>query len=220
MRVVMHDRRFSPCNANVRLATPAPPVASFFSLAIDKEMRRAVVTYHVLPTGDPPADAIRAWMRGRASLGALAAGVDEHLSEDAARALRAMLSPMARKEAASAAAAAAAPPAADASAVGAPMLRAAVPGGSAASGPGVAAGGAASSSPVAAPIGEPAVPAPALDAAPSPPPGPSKHATQVAPGLGAAAVDVGSAVPAEATTEPLHTVSPAGRDAVDGMETD
>lgn len=94
LRVVVHDRRFSPCNANVRLASPAPPVASFFSLAIDKQTHRAVVAYHVLPIGDPPADAIRVWMRGRSTLGSLVEGVDEHLSGDPARFLRAMLAPL------------------------------------------------------------------------------------------------------------------------------
>lgn len=100
MRVCMHDRRFSPCNANVRLVKPAPPVVSFFSLAIDQATFRAVVTYHVLPIGDPPADAIRGWMRGRETLGALAVGVEEHLAGDPARFLRAMLGPLPRSGAA------------------------------------------------------------------------------------------------------------------------
>lgn len=96
MRVCMHDRRFSPCNANVRLVKAGPPVVSFFSLAIDASTFRAVVTYHVLPVGDPPADAIRGWMRGRNTLGALIAGVDEHLGGDPAHFLRAMLGPLVR----------------------------------------------------------------------------------------------------------------------------
>ena len=94
MRLVVHDRRFSPCNANVQLSSPTPSVAMFFCFSIDRAMQRAVIAYHVLPIGDPPADAIRSWMRGRASLRSFVEGVDEHIGGDPARFLAALLSPM------------------------------------------------------------------------------------------------------------------------------
>ena len=61
--VILHDRRFSPNNANVQWdgSTDTP---SFFSVGVDKTLRKAVVVLHILPVGEAAADRIREWIRG------------------------------------------------------------------------------------------------------------------------------------------------------------
>lgn len=69
----------SPGNAEPDLGRDRGDVATFFSLAIDKDTRQGVLTYHVVPVGDVPADWIRGWIRGRNTLGELLDGLRAHL---------------------------------------------------------------------------------------------------------------------------------------------
>jgi len=90
--VILHDRRFSPANAQLQLdGSTDTPV--FFSLAVDKALRAGVVTLHVLPVGDGPSDAIRGWMRDVTTFGGLLAGLRAHLPA-AARHVEAMVAPL------------------------------------------------------------------------------------------------------------------------------
>lgn len=60
--VIMHGRRFSPNNANIRLqGTTAAP--TFISVAVDRVLRKGVVSVHLLPTNDDISDKVRAATR-------------------------------------------------------------------------------------------------------------------------------------------------------------
>ena len=91
--VILHDRRFSPNNANVQwdgsIDTP-----SFFSVGVDKTLRKAVVVLHVLPVGDAPADRIREWIHGATTLRQLLELMKAHLPAEHAHVAR-MLRPLA-----------------------------------------------------------------------------------------------------------------------------
>lgn len=78
-RVILHDRRFSPNNANIRLNLDVTDTPVFFSFAVDKVLRAAVVTLHVLPVGDGPSDRIRDWMKGVGTLRELRIQLERNL---------------------------------------------------------------------------------------------------------------------------------------------
>ena len=112
MEVLLHDRRFSPNNASVGLipvagnpaaagttslqplpAHDAPRVVVFFSVAVDKELKRGIVTLHVLPVdNDASADAVRGWMRGVDTLGQLLLALQSNIPGAYSHLLK-MLSP-------------------------------------------------------------------------------------------------------------------------------
>jgi hypothetical protein len=76
--VVLHDRRFSPNNAHIQLdGRTDTPV--FFSVGVDRVLRKAIVALHVLPVGEAAADRVRAWIRGRRTLCELLAGLRENV---------------------------------------------------------------------------------------------------------------------------------------------
>jgi hypothetical protein len=56
--------------------------------------KKAVVSYHVIPVGDGPADRIRGWMRDRRTLGDLVDGVASHLPGDPHNFFSAMIAPL------------------------------------------------------------------------------------------------------------------------------
>jgi hypothetical protein len=83
--VLLHDGRFSPNNCQLSVASDVagpgrdhPDVATFATLAVDAELRRGVLTMHAVPLGDAPADWARGWLRGRATLADLLAGMQAH----------------------------------------------------------------------------------------------------------------------------------------------
>ena len=85
--VVIHGGAFSPNNCTLRAnadaaATDGAAVnaaASFVSAAYDAATRRALVTLHIVPLGEPAADALRAWLRHCDTLGDLLRGLAEHV---------------------------------------------------------------------------------------------------------------------------------------------
>lgn len=86
-RVILHDRRFSPNNANARVdgSTDTPVFVTF---AVDRVLKMGVICVHVLPIGDAASDRIRGWIRGRATLGDLVKGLEEHVPVAAAHVKR------------------------------------------------------------------------------------------------------------------------------------
>lgn len=76
---IIHGRCFSPCNANIRFDTSVTDTAVFFTVSIDKTLRRAVVALHILPIGDGPSDRIRSWIRGRNTLREFRAGLETNV---------------------------------------------------------------------------------------------------------------------------------------------
>lgn len=87
--VILHDRRFSPDNANLQLdhSTDTP---IFFSLAVDRLLKHGVVTLHVLPVGDGPSDRIRGWIRGISTFKGYLEALEKNLPDAFAPVMRAV----------------------------------------------------------------------------------------------------------------------------------
>ena len=98
MECLIHDRRFSPDNCNVRLDESVTDVPVFFSVALDRTLKRAVVTLHCLPVGDGPSDRVRDWMRGLCTLGDLRGALAKNLPVAGAHFERLLLGGTGKKE--------------------------------------------------------------------------------------------------------------------------
>jgi hypothetical protein len=100
-KVILHDRRFSPDNANVQLDhTTDTPI--FFSVAIDRLLKIGVVTLHVLPVGDTASDAIRDRVKDKETIGDMLKSMEDHIPIAVTHA-RKMLDPLSARHSATAA---------------------------------------------------------------------------------------------------------------------
>lgn len=116
---LLHDWRFSPNNCNLSLLLPEEDGGAgmagaasfpcshcsggyashsgfihFWTMAVDKALRKAVIALHIVPVKESACDATRAWMKGRDTLGEFVTGLRENLPSGPYAAVKGLLDPL------------------------------------------------------------------------------------------------------------------------------